>query len=129
MECAGNYVMQREVLNLVETEFQKMVIYGGLDSFLSRPPDEIQRVIVTPQEHPRRQIPRSHLDRFLALITSWVLLVPAELIFNLDETGLSGWEERKPKPVLIPTTVENADLHYPVDRGIRHQTLLCCISA
>jgi hypothetical protein len=30
----------------------------------------------------------------------------------------------KLKPVLIPTTVENADLHYPVDRGICHQTIL-----
>jgi hypothetical protein len=42
------------------------------------------------------------LDRYLALIKSWVPFVPAELIFNLDETGLSDWEEKKPKPVLIP---------------------------
>jgi hypothetical protein len=65
----------------------------------------------------------------LALIKSWVPLVRAELFFNLDGTGLSDWEERRPKPVLIPTTIENADLHYFVDRGIRHQTLLCCVSA
>jgi hypothetical protein len=69
-----------------------------------------------------------YLDRSLALIKSWVLHVPAELFFNLDETDSSDWEEMKPKPVLIPTTVENADLSHPVDREIRHQTLLCCVS-
>jgi hypothetical protein len=72
---------------------------------------------------------RSYLDRFLALIKSWVPHVPAELFCNLDETDSYDWEERKPKPVFIPTTVENADLHRPVDRGIRHQTLLCRVSA
>jgi hypothetical protein len=51
------------------------------------------------------------LDRYLALIEFWVPLVPAELIFTLDETGLPDWEERKPKPVLIPTTVHNVNLH------------------
>jgi hypothetical protein len=67
------------------------------------------------------------LDCYLALIKSWVPLVPAELIFILDETGLSDWEQGK--PVLIPTTIENTDMHYPGDRGIRHQTLLRCVSA
>jgi hypothetical protein len=52
-----------------------------------------------------------------------------ELIFNLDETGLSHWEEKKPKQVLIRTTVKNANLYYPTDREIHHQTLLCRVSA
>jgi hypothetical protein len=34
----------------------------------------------------------------------------------------------KLKPVLIPTTVENADLHSPVDRRICRQTLLLRVS-
>jgi hypothetical protein len=70
-------------------------------------------VVGAQQELQRRQIPRSYLDRYLAVINSWVPLVRAELIFNLDETGLSDWEERKPKPALIPTTIKKADLHSP----------------
>jgi hypothetical protein len=58
-----------------------------------------------------------------------VPLVPAELIFNIDECSFSDWEERKPKPVLIPCRVNNVTLHYPVDRRIRHQTLICCVTA
>jgi hypothetical protein len=65
------------------------------------------------------------LERYLPLIKVWVPLVPADLLFNFDETGLSDWEERKPKPVLIPTTTGDSQLHYPVDRGIHHQRLLC----
>jgi hypothetical protein len=106
----GNYVTQREVLNFVEIKFQKTVIYGRLENLLSRGVDEVRRVVVAPQELPRRQVPRSYLDRDLALIKSWIPIVAVELIFNLDETGLSDWEERKAKSVLVPTTVENAAL-------------------
>jgi hypothetical protein len=125
----GNYATQTEVLNSVEAEFEKTVTYCWLDSFLSRHVDDIRTVVVVPQEALRGQIPQSDLDYILVLIKSWVRLVPAELIFSFDETGLSDWEERKPKPVLISTSVEKADLHDPLDRGIRHQTLPCCVSA
>jgi hypothetical protein len=43
--------------------------------------------------------------------------------------GFNDWEERKPEPVLIPCRINNVTLHYPVDRGIRHQTLFCCVTA
>jgi hypothetical protein len=58
-----------------------------------------------------------------------VPLVPAELIFNLGETGLSDWEERKTKPVIILSHASSSTLHYPIDRAIRHHTLHCCVSA
>jgi hypothetical protein len=57
-----------------------------------------------------------------------MLLVPAELIFNLDEAGLSDWEERKMKPVIIPPHAPSSTLHYPLDRTIRRHILLCCVS-
>jgi hypothetical protein len=84
----GNHITQREVLNFVETEFQQTVAYRWLDGFLSRRVDEVRRVDVAPHDFPRRQILRSYLDRYLAFIKSWVSLVSAELVFNLDETGL-----------------------------------------
>jgi hypothetical protein len=127
----GGYATQRQVLNFTEAEFRKTLTYGWLDRFLHRRrhSHEVRRALLAPQELPPLQIPRSCLERYITLIKTWVPLVPAKLIFNLDETGLSDWEERKAKPVMIPTTIEDSHLHYPVDRGIRHQTLLCCISA
>jgi hypothetical protein len=84
---------------------------------------------VSPQEQRLLQVPRSDLDEDIALIQTLVPLVLAELIYNLNETGLSDWEEPRDKIVLIPAQVGGPVLHYPVDRSFRHQTLLDCASA
>jgi hypothetical protein len=74
---------------------------------------------VSPTERTQLHVSQSYLDQYLALIKEWVAVVPAELMFSIDECGLSDWEERKPKSVLIPCRVNNVTLHYPVDCGIR----------
>jgi hypothetical protein len=33
------------------------------------------------------------------------------------------------KPVMIPSHAFSSTLHYPIDRVIRHHSLLCCVSA
>jgi hypothetical protein len=38
-------------------------------------------------------------------------------------------ERKRPKPALIGPECENRQPHYPVDRGICYQTLVCCFSA
>jgi hypothetical protein len=52
----------------------------------------IIRTTVVPQEQLRLRIPPEYLNEYISLIKEYVSLVPAELIFNLDETGLSDWE-------------------------------------
>jgi hypothetical protein len=81
------------------------------------------------QEQLRLWISREYLSGYISLIKEYVPLVPAELIFNLDETGLSDWEERTTKPVIIQSHASSSILHYPIDRVIRHHTLLSCVSA
>jgi hypothetical protein len=103
--------------------------YGWVTTFLVRHGDRVCRAIVSPQEKPRLEIPRTFLDRYLALIQEYVSLVLTELMFNIDESGFCDWEERKPKGVLIPTRLRESTLHYPVNTSIRHQALICCISA
>jgi hypothetical protein len=66
----GNYATQTWVLNSVETELEKTITYCWLDSFLSRHVDDVLRIVVVPQEAPRRQILQSNLDHILALIKS-----------------------------------------------------------
>jgi hypothetical protein len=56
-------------------------------------------------------------------------LVPTELLFNIDESRFSDWEEHKPKCLLIATEARETTLHYPASRKIRHQTLVCCVTA
>jgi hypothetical protein len=126
---AGNYVAQRDILSFVAESFGKTVTHSWLSSFFDSWLDHITRTVVSPQEQLRSQILRSFLDDYIRLIQIYVPLVPTELIFNLDETGLSDWDERKSKRVIVPSDATQTPLHYPVDRGFHHHTLWCCVSA
>jgi hypothetical protein len=108
----GDFVTQRSMLNFMEANFGKCLAYGWVMTFLVRHADRVCRAMVSPQEKPRLEIPRTFLDRYLALIKQYVPLVPTELMFNIDESGFCDWEERKPKGVLIPTRLRESTLHY-----------------
>jgi integrase len=124
-----NYVTQRDVLGFIETNFQKCLRYQCMASFLKKHANLIGRSAIRPQENVRLKVPHEYLDQYIRLIKEYVPLVPTELLFNIDESCFSDWEERKPKCVLIPTEAREATLHYPASRKIRHQTLLCCVTA
>jgi hypothetical protein len=125
----GNFTAHSNILNFVASEFGKCLTASWRHSFLARNESRIYSTTVSPEEYTRLHVPQIFLDQYMALTKEWIPLAPAELIFNLDECGFSDWEEWKPQPVLIPSRVRNIALHYPIDRGIRHQTLLCCITA
>ena len=73
-------------------------------------------------------VPRSYLREYLDLVEIIIQIPPAELVYNIDEPGLSDWEERKPKTVIIPSEINNDDFHYPINRGNRHITLVVTVS-
>jgi hypothetical protein len=59
-------------------------------------------MVISPQEQLKLQVPHKFHDEYIAMLQAYVSFVPAQLIFDLDETGLSDWEECKAKPVIIP---------------------------
>jgi hypothetical protein len=97
----GSYVKRRELINYIEANFRTSFTYGWIYCFLQRRADEVRKAIVTPGELPRFQVPRQYLDHCINPIKKLVSFVPAELIFNLDETRLSDCEGSKLKPVLF----------------------------
>jgi polysaccharide pyruvyl transferase WcaK-like protein len=99
-----NYVTQRDVLSFIETNFQKCLSYQWIASFLKKHANLICRSVVRPQEDVRLEVLHDYLHQCIRLIKELVTLVPTELLFNVDESGFSDWEERKPKCVLIPIT-------------------------
>jgi hypothetical protein len=125
----GNFVTHRYLLNFAESEFGNCLTYGWVHCFLARTASRVCQSIVSLQEQTRFHVHQSSLDQYLALIKEWMSLVPAESMFNIDECRFSDWKERKPKLVLIPCRVNNVTLHYQVDRGIRHQAVICCVTA
>jgi hypothetical protein len=77
----------------------------------------------------RLEVPHEYLDQYLRLIKEYIPLVPTDLLFNIDESCFSDWEERKPKYVLISTEARETALHSHASRKTRHQTLVCCVTA
>lgn len=84
-----NYVTQIYVREYIEAKFRKVLTYGWMRKLLDRHECDVCRVTVTPQAQVRLEVPRSYLDDYLLLIKKIVPIVPTELRFNLDETGLS----------------------------------------
>jgi hypothetical protein len=124
-----NYVIQRDILSFIETNFQKCLNHQLMASFLKKHANLIGRSVVRPQENVRLEVLHEYLDQCIRLIKELVPLVPAELLFDTDESDFSDWEERKPKSVLIPTEARETTLHYPASRKIRHETFVCCATA
>jgi hypothetical protein len=91
------WLIEGQVLKWIEETIHCPRSYAGLARFLDGHADTVIRTTVTLQEDPRLLVPRAWLDVRMALITKMVPLTCCELIYNIDETGLSDWEDRGPK--------------------------------
>jgi hypothetical protein len=98
-------------------------------SFLKKHAKLIGRSVVRPQDNVRLEVSYEYLNQYIRLIKEYVPLVPTELLFSIDESGFSDWKERKPQCVLILIEAGEPTLHYPTSRKIRHQILVCWITA
>jgi hypothetical protein len=59
-------------------------------------------MISRPQENPRLEILRSFLDTMIACLSEHLPRSCAELVFHLDEVGISEWEDQAPRKVIVP---------------------------
>jgi hypothetical protein len=85
---SGSYVTQRDVLNFVESQFQKCLTYRWVEYFLQPHADIVCKTTLVPQENPQLQVPKQLLDDYVKHIKEYVSLVPTESIFNIDECGV-----------------------------------------
>jgi hypothetical protein len=53
----------------------------------------------------------------------------AELVFNLDEIGMSEWEDRKEKKVIVRMTMDGQTAHHGASRNVKHISVIACITA
>jgi acyl-[acyl carrier protein]--UDP-N-acetylglucosamine O-acyltransferase len=53
----------------------------------------------------------------------------AELVFNLDEAGISDWEDRKTKTVPVPATMGGQTILHEISRTVKHISMISCVSA
>jgi hypothetical protein len=52
----------------------------------------------------------------------------ADLVFNLDEVGISDWEDRKTKKVVVPAAMLGQTIHHGVSRQVKRISVIVCVS-
>jgi hypothetical protein len=68
-----------------------------------------------PEEAQRLEVPRRFLDETVPCINESVNALPTELIFNLDEVGISEWEDRTSKSVIIRKSMSTQNIHHKIN--------------
>jgi hypothetical protein len=51
-----------------------------------------------------------------------------ELVFNLDEVGMSEWEDHKVRKVIVLIKTDGQTIHHRASRSLRHISITTCIS-
>jgi hypothetical protein len=83
----------------------------------------------SPQQKPRLQVPRIFLEEPIRSMHETLQGCPADFLVNLHEVGISDWEDRKPKKVVVPITVSAHDSHHRISRNVKRISIMTCISA
>jgi hypothetical protein len=83
----------------------------------------------TPQEDARLEIPRIFLDETVQCLGEYVHGITDKLVFNLNEVGVSVWEDRKDKKVVIPSVLSGQTIHNRASQNLKHMSVITCISA
>jgi hypothetical protein len=52
-----------------------------------------------------------------------------KLVFDLDEAGMSDWEDRKEKKVIIPMPLDGQTIDHGASRSVKHISVIRCITA
>jgi hypothetical protein len=72
---------------------------------MSRHLEALSEVKSTPQERPRLRVPQVFSDEIVCCLRDYVHGMKSKLVFNLDEVGMSEWEDRKQNKVIVLTTM------------------------
>jgi hypothetical protein len=51
-----------------------------------------------------------------------------EVMFNLPEVGISHWEDRKTRKVLVSATMRSQTIHHGISWIVKHISVIACIS-
>jgi hypothetical protein len=59
----------------------------------------------------------------------WVQGCIRDLVFDLDEIGVSEWEDRKSRKAVVPSAMSSQTIHSGVNRNLKHIAVITCIAA
>jgi hypothetical protein len=102
---------------------------GWVNSFVLQRSDKVIQTENAPQEEQRSQVPRAHLERTIQDLYDHVHGYVAELVFTLDEVGISDCEDRKTKKVSMSAAMLGQTIHHRVSRHVKHISMIACVLA
>jgi hypothetical protein len=108
------------------SQFKIKSTRGLVNSLGLRHSDEGIQTKSGAQEKQRSQVPRAFLERAIRYLHGYVQRCVAELVFNLDEVGISDWEDRKTKKFIIPAAMPGQTIHHGVSRNVKYISVLAC---
>jgi hypothetical protein len=100
-----------------------------VDSFILRHGTDLTERKSTPQEEARLEVPRVFLEETICCLHDYVKGMKIELVFNFDEVGISEWEDRKDKKVIVTKTMDGEMIHHRVSRNVKYISIITCITA
>jgi hypothetical protein len=127
----GTTVTVRDVREHLSSCSKSAAARGWVNSFLGRHADRLCKAKIGPQEAQLLEIPRCFLEETVRRIAQHVQGRPTELVFNLDEVGISEWEVRKVKKmnVIVPRSSRGQTIHHKINRRLKHLSVIACVSA
>jgi hypothetical protein len=126
-KCAP--VTRTDLRHHCKVKYSRSISRGSVDSFILCHKADLSGTKSTPQEDARLEVPRAFLEGTVNYLREPVQGMKAELDFNLDEVGMSEWEDRKVMKVIVPTTMDGQTIHHRASRSIRHISIITYISA
>jgi hypothetical protein len=123
-----------EIRHYSSARFNKKATNGLVDSFIERLQTELLETTSTlheegEEEEPRLHVPRIFLHETIGAMNEAVYRHLSDSVCNLDEVGISEWEDRKSKRGVVPMIANGRTVHHSVARNLKHRPIVTCISA
>jgi hypothetical protein len=122
-------VTRTDTRHYFKTKYSRPVTRGWIDSFILRDGDDLTKTKNALQEDARLEVPGAFLDETICCLREYVQEMKAKLVFSLDKVGMSEWEDRKDKKVIVPKTTDSQTIHHRASRNVKHISIITCISA
>jgi hypothetical protein len=74
-------------------------------------------------------VPRAFLEAAIDGFRDRVYNACAELVFNLDEIGISEWKDRHERRVIVPSAIRGQTIFHGVHRNLKYISVVAWISA
>jgi hypothetical protein len=122
-------VTRTDLWDYCEAKYSRSISRGWIDSFILRHRKDSLKTRSTPQENARLEVPHAFLYKIVCCLLEHVQGMKVELVFNLDEVGMSEWEDRQEKKVIVLRTMEGQTIHHRASRSIRCTKIITHIAA